>query len=338
MAFLGQINYDQKSRLKKQKTRITTRNGDVFEETLSLEEGFEKVQIGSGASIEFLNESENGFSSLKCKRFDATEQLWKESGTSFPSISKTDVKLVTYNVWFSSKNWLNRAIVLFRIVKDQDPDVICFQEVTSDFLKVLLREDWVRNLYFISDALGSTVVPYGVVILSKIPMKHLTIHTLPTNMGRRFLMCELEVSGCTIHIGTVHLESMQNTQIRLQQLERIQSITQSFSNVFILGDFNFHVQSTENRFIADLDAWAKLHGLTDPQKSRRGPMIDRVISKSQVFVPTSMQVLGCEPVVPFDGHIIDIKDVTLAEKTFPLEYYPSDHDGLSVVFHNSKID
>lgn len=111
------------------------------------------------------------------------------------------------------------------------------QEVTESFLNIVLAHPWVRCHFLISDATGSTCVPYGVLLLVSVshpllcsPMFRL--HQMPSNMGRRLLVAEFSVSDhkpdCSaqlvssrglFRVCTAHLESLDNSDIRLSQLE-----------------------------------------------------------------------------------------------------------------------
>ena len=63
------------------------------------------------------------------------------------------------------------------------------------------------------------VHPYGVLLLTKLPLRRIALHSLQSKMGRKLLVAELSLSDATMAISTVHLESMEpNTKKRCQQL------------------------------------------------------------------------------------------------------------------------
>jgi endonuclease/exonuclease/phosphatase family metal-dependent hydrolase len=83
-----------------------------------------------------------------------------------------------------------------------------------------------------------------VVILSKHPINLLGLHVMPTNMGRRFLMAELTLRTAAgtikVRVGTVHLESLANAEVRSAQLNIIYPLLDNeCENSFLMGDFNF---------------------------------------------------------------------------------------------------
>ena len=69
-------------------------------------------------------------------------------------------------------------------------------------------KEWIRENYWVSDAHGHTVTPYGVLLLSRLPILRLELHDLPSAMHRRLLLADLSVNGLTVRVGTVHLESL----------------------------------------------------------------------------------------------------------------------------------
>lgn len=163
-------------------------------------------------------------------------------------------------------------------------------------------------------------------MLSKLELQDMSLHTLPSNMGRRLLLAELCIQGEAeshkVKIGTVHLESRSQYQMRKSQLDCILSLLKTSNNTehsFLMGDFNFCSDSFEERLNFSQhpefrDTWPCLHphreGLTMPGMSR----IDRVLHQSHSFVPVAMQMIGTETI-----------DESSTDK-------PSDHYGLCAAF------
>lgn len=337
MAFLASIEEFDKLALKEQVTRITTKTGKIFEEKC-VDGNWQNDFLGQGPIPSYLESSGPGFSQISCRKFVESLGRWESVQSPNPTTQvEREIKLITYNVWFSTNNWVNRALSLFDIINREDANLICLQEVTTDFLKLLLKQEWVRNCYFVSDANGSTVIPYGVVILSKHYMSNVTLFDMPTDMGRRLLLCGISLNGDNFIVGTVHLESMNNSEMRINQLARIQEITSAHENWMLLGDFNFHAQMRENQHIADIDAWELVHGQGSSARevTRRGLMIDRVIIKGGNWVPLAIRRIGCDPIVPLEGNEVTVPSHSSAgtEKMMARdEEYPSDHDGVVVQF------
>ena len=300
MSLLHAISEFQVKELKKTTTRITTRDGKVYEERPSNAlDNREKVFIFQGPVPDYIENVEAGESKLNAKIF--RDGLWQPCVESRCEESSLDsLKFVTYNVWFSEKNWENRANALFNVIRETNPDLVCFQEVTPHFLSKLLKISWIQQSYFVADSSFASVIPYGVFMISKIPFVNIMLHDLPTNMGRRFLLAEFSLNNSSFYVGTVHLESMGNTQIRMMQLRAIQEMTMSYDNVIVMGDFNFSFGMPENALIEAspdwIDTWERAN--TEAARSEytcKGFIIDRVIHKGGLLVPISINRIGTLP-------------------------------------------
>eukprot|EP00823_Brevimastigomonas_motovehiculus_P002673 TRINITY_DN160_c0_g1_i1.p1 TRINITY_DN160_c0_g1~~TRINITY_DN160_c0_g1_i1.p1 ORF type:complete len:430 (-),score=121.50 TRINITY_DN160_c0_g1_i1:253-1542(-) len=210
-------------RLKKQlehtTTRVRTSEGKIFEE--DVKKGSKRF-LGTEALPKCLADIKQGISTLSTGAFDPSTKKWKSilspysssSSSNLSSSSSTKLPLlppslsfVTFNVWFSDFMKEVRARTLFNIIDalKERPDFICFQEVTSEFLNWLLAEPLFQNNYYLSDFMGSTIIPYGVInccskSLGCIPT--FTAHLLPTTMGRR-----LVTACCVFQDPTVHVSS-----------------------------------------------------------------------------------------------------------------------------------
>ncbi len=78
----------------------------------------------------------------------------------------------------------------------------------------------------LSDSVGSTLSPYGVIILigKEIPISSLHVHQISTSMARKYVCAEIRCGADAnlLHIGTVHMESMGcNTATRIAQIREI---------------------------------------------------------------------------------------------------------------------
>jgi endonuclease/exonuclease/phosphatase (EEP) superfamily protein YafD len=57
-----------------------------------------------------------------------TESSWRAQAEGEHNTQLPRLKVVTYNVWFDQESWKKRFNEILRLVKEQDPDVVCFQE------------------------------------------------------------------------------------------------------------------------------------------------------------------------------------------------------------------
>lgn len=117
----------------------------------------------------------------------------------------------------------------------------------KNFKDILFAEKWVQDKYFVSD--NTMLSFYGVIILSKYPCKFYE-HLFPiSRMGRSIVFCETLINGEPILVSTVHLESLENPEVRINQMNLSFPILKHFNNSFIMGDFNFHSTWPEQKVI-----------------------------------------------------------------------------------------
>ena len=116
---------------------------------------------------------------------------------------KADIlTFVTYNTWFYDFYLEERFRAIIQLLRESDADIIALQEITPASLEIFLQTDWVRDNYFISDISGSTLCSlnssqtnYGVILLSRIPIKNLNLYPLTSVMGRHVLIAEFDING-----------------------------------------------------------------------------------------------------------------------------------------------
>jgi endonuclease/exonuclease/phosphatase family metal-dependent hydrolase len=228
--------------------------------------------------------------------------------------------VLTWNVWFDELEHAARYRALREAAHALSPDVMCFQEVTPRFLEPLLDEPWVRAAYHCSDgdSGGDTLSPYGVLLLTKYPIKSLSFDPLPSNMHRSLLTARIQVHEKHITVGTVHLESRRhNTGWRERQLNQcMELLRESGQDSILCGDFNFDPGWPENATIASdfLDVWRLLRS-ADPgytEDTARNAMLladkgkdkqvrfDRVLLRSprRAWHAVDVQLVGTDALAP----------------------------------------
>ncbi|MEC4983260.1 MAG: endonuclease/exonuclease/phosphatase family protein [Oscillatoria sp. PMC 1068.18] len=269
---------------------------------------------------------------LKPQKFNREQQLWVEDQDNFGKIQQNQLKLVTFNVWYTDYYHQERAKFLLKIVKNCAADLIGFQEVTSSFLQLVLQKKWVRENYYISDSTGETVTPYGIILLSKFPIQQLTLYKLPSSMYRKLLVASLSINQESFQIGVVHLSSKKYCASRREkQLAEIFPAMENGNHAILMGDFNFCASWTEENAKIDRkyqDIWSVLRrdepGYTEDtdinlmrleQKGKAKQVrFDRILLRSSYpgWQANAIRLLGREPISA------KLRNV-----------FPSDHFGLS---------
>mmetsp|Transcript_3654 Transcript_3654/g.9989 ORF Transcript_3654/g.9989 Transcript_3654/m.9989 type:complete len:349 (+) Transcript_3654:68-1114(+) len=147
------------------------------------------------------------------------------------------LRVMTFNIWFSPHEWEKRADMLLDLLFAGDAyDVVMLQEVTKRFLGRLTADSRVRQRYVVTDTSGGTFIGgYGnmMLIRRELPRPAIWFVKFPGRMGRRGLVATFE----NVALATVHLESLNSTRLRLEQLNRLCEVLDQPVAV-IAGDFN----------------------------------------------------------------------------------------------------
>lgn len=266
--------------------------------------------------------------------FDRTLGAWREEADAAAALAAPGgaaLSLVTWNVWFGEHRFPDRAAALIEVLRRCDADVICLQEVTPPLLDTLLGRRWVREGYRVSDAAGGSVDPYGVLVLTRLPLLSLRCQELPTSMGRSLVLAELLAGGRRLAVGAVHLESQRhNADRRREQLAVVLPVLRAAApDAVLCGDLNIDEERlAEPRLPPDfLDLWPALRGAApgytmDTEANRMTEIMkgtvkrvryDRVLlhSPQRTWRAATIEIIGTEPIAA------ETPDV-----------FPSDHFGL----------
>jgi len=245
---------------------------------------------------------------------------------------RTEFTIVSWNVWFGVRNYRTRLLELGKLIQRHDPDLIAFQEITPEFMKIITSQKWARS-YFVSDQDGALVERYGNVMLSKTQFHECVIKNLESRMGRKAMIGTfLVASAPQMAFGTFHLESyLEDAPYRAKQLQVFDEMTSDCSHVVLVGDTNF-VQDSEQQHLGERfrDAWKELNHRTPAEAlenpgltfdTETNPMLkeeytarkmgekrqrlDRCFFTHKSIEPISMEILGTEP---YDGKTEYISD------------------------------
>jgi len=181
--------------------------------------------------------------------------------------SEGSFSVLTWNVWFASIHQKQRATGLFREIEQRNPSVVCLQEVTAIFLKLLNEDEYITSHYVLEKTGAQACrIGYGCVLLYRKDVKKpskTVIVKLPTKLNRWLLESRFKFHNRTVIIGTVHLDSMKGMkETRKQQLELIFKRWKKHKHALLMGDFNFcSTWPEENNTIEQCytDVWPALH-------------------------------------------------------------------------------
>lgn len=264
------------------------------------------------------------------KYIPSAQQWQRLSPTENKAVNIDHLTIATLNVWFADYYFEQRCHATLALLESLQPDVITLQEVTPTFLTEVQRTSWIQVSYNLSDIYGDSVDPYGVIILSKLPIRDWEFFPLPGAMGRSLVTARAELNQQSIMFASVHLESKtQSVPIRAQQLARVFPLLGTEQHVILTGDFNFDSAWNENRQLDPTyqDVWAALHpsepGFTEDTDrntmrllhtgKQKQVRFDRILLRSEQpgWQAESIELIGTEPI-----------------DDLPSNIFPSDHFGL----------
>lgn len=141
------------------------------------------------------------------------------------------IRMMTYNVHnFKPYGEKNTELVkeqMLDVVRNQNPDVICFQEFftkrrgpynTIDSLKNILN----TNYYYFLPTMESDSEAIGLAIFSKYPIINKNNIVFEPGAGNESIFVDLSVNNQTIRVYNVHLQSISFDKEDYNYLEKVQ--------------------------------------------------------------------------------------------------------------------
>jgi len=268
------LNENAKKAAERSKTDTLANSGSAsfsdFSESESEEEEF--VPEGDNETKSFGGNHKLSSKSVPFWYWNGSRWADAESVQIGRKFCKKDFTIISWNIWFGLRNRESRMDALGKVVRQFDPDIVAFQEVTSELLKMILAQKWIKE-YYISDCDGRTLETYGNIIISKVRFHELFMSSLESRMGRKALLSTLLVKGSIpLTFGTFHLEShLEDAPLRASQLHAFKDLTSNCQNVILVGDTNFtsdtETETLGNRF---RDTWRELYQ-TNPTDAAKHP-------------------------------------------------------------------
>lgn len=164
------------------------------------------------------------------KTIHATFGFGGDEGTSVKA--QGSIRMMTYNVHsfklFGEDNTIPAKEKMLKVVKDQNPDIICFQEFytrekgqfnTIDSLKTLLN---VKHYYF-QPAVENSYESFGLAIFSKYPIKNKGKIEFEGHGDNMSIYADLDIDGKPLRIFNVHFQSI---SFQPQDYEFLDQLTQ----------------------------------------------------------------------------------------------------------------
>lgn len=211
----------------------------------------------------------------------------------------------------------------------------------------LQKNKKLMSLYpYISDLTGSTVSPYGVMMLSRLPYTNLKFVVLESHMSRKFLMADFNINNENVAIGTVHLESLGTAPVRRSQLKTINdTLKDNYRHWIVMGDFNFDSEinfgnapgALENDALAQLmpeaiDAWLYLHEESKGSGKTYDTDINKMLGSKYERMRYDRVMLQSQPTETARSTWVPVNAKLIGTEPISKGVWPSDHFGVFVEF------
>jgi len=234
---------------------------------------------------------------------------------------RTEISLLTYNIWFAPEMMRERMEALGQIVEELQPDIAAFQEVTLANLAILQQQKWFSRYHLIPPDVSKHVsrekLNHFVIILSVYPLDKWFIFPFKNSLRkRRLVVAETQnavSTNITFVIAGTHLAySLEGTRLRELQLQESLKVLSRYENVCVMGDMNIEDKVDGDVVLPSswIDAWLSLPGNIDsdgftwdrnksPFASMRNvnatsyqARLDRVLCRLSDFKVKEMKVVG----------------------------------------------
>lgn len=241
--------------------------------------------------------------------FDAAAGQWRYAEASGAD-DRDELTLTTFNIWNDPHFAAERYLAIVDLMSKHRPDIMVFQEMTPDALEILLAHPWVREQCFCAAVTDHGVGNYGMLLLSRMPLRCVGYTRLPSRMSRGFLQAEVTVGGTRTVVCSLHLDSGKAAaRLRSRQLRRVFRALRSVGDAVLLGDFNMRDAENSQIVAPFVDVWPELRphepGFTedtsinlmrlDSRNKHRHVRFDRVLLKGPTWAAESVDLLGTQP-------------------------------------------
>jgi exonuclease III len=294
-----------------------------------------------------------------------------------------EFKIVTYNIWglfkksnddhannFIKKTMEMRMKEVSNEITKNDPDIICFQEMTDITYQILNKEIGHKYAYKYEKDFNHEKVKLErnrdveVCIFSKYPIKNTKIYGLSGNQryNDSLMIAEfpnLIIFNCYLQSGSIFSPGQENlwfhySRCRIDQIREIKKIIDDILKkdinkpIIMLGDFNFHLDGDKKYWIEThefnnflQDSWKKTNhnndGFTENTDINRMRWNLKLHEKKVRY-----DGILYKNIIPLESHIIGNKPIKLNESdsedfkkyilknNINLKYSPDDNKSLEL--------
>jgi exonuclease III len=216
----------------------------------------------------------------RCNKIFLDYELKEDYNINVPN----EFKILTYNIWglfnetdneqknkFIKKTIEMRMVEVSKEILKNDPDIICFQEMTDITYKILDKEIGHIYQYKYEKNFSHQKLKINrnrdveVCIFSKYPVKNIKLYGLMGNQkyNDSLIIAEfpnLIIFNCYLQSGSKYSPGQEDyyqhySRCRVDQLKEIKKIINSYLEIdknkpiILMGDFNFHLDGNKDEWI-----------------------------------------------------------------------------------------
>ncbi|MGW1102031.1 poly(A) polymerase [Streptomyces sp. NPDC002540] len=265
--------------------------------------------------------------------FSAPKGLWVPVPEGVPaSVPPAPLTLLTWNTLWDRYDsdridTARRRPLLLGALQAADADVIALQEAEPALLGPLLSTPWVRESYtFWADPAGRDTADYGLLLLSRLPVREAGLHVLGPHKAVAAVVVESAEGPVTVAV--THLSSDHSANGAARRDAELTDLATGLAaiggDVTLLGDFNDGEDAPQER-LGMPDAWSRVHGADD-----RTPTFDPSVNPLAAVSSLTGRASRLDRVLVRPGRLRPVSATLLGDVPTPDGLYVSDHFGVRV--------
>ena len=204
----------------------------------------------------------------------AFQSVTSDGRTSGRTRPRSQISMLTYNIWYRSEMMQERMKALGQIVEELEPDIVAFQEVSLANLAVLQQQKWFSRYHMIPPDVTKEKLNrfsrHFVIVLSVYPVDKWFRYSFKNSpLERKLVVAETQTAVSTsfrfVIAGTHFEHAGERTRLRELQLQESLKVLSRYANVCVMGDLNIEDKVDGDIVLPSswIDAWLSLPGNTD---------------------------------------------------------------------------
>lgn len=178
------------------------------------------------------------FVALGWKTLTATYRLFGEEGTNTKD-SEHYLRMMTYNVHqfkkYGENNDVSTKDQIIKVIEDQNPDVICFQEFFTrrtgefDLIDSVKKRLKLKHYYFVP-SVDNNYEAAGLAIFSRFPIKNKGKVSFGEFAGNGSIYADIDFKGQVFRVYNVHLQSISFQKVDYDYIGKVAKIEPEYKS------------------------------------------------------------------------------------------------------------